>query len=181
MTSARDDDRALVERLRRHGDRDAFGALYERHTARLYRLALRLCAGDRFAAEDVVHDAWVAAVPKLASFEWRSALSSWLAGFVVNFARVRRRPDADVPLEDTDAVVEDRALTGTVARVDLERALAALPHGYREVLVLHDIEGLSHEDIGALLGITAGGSKSQLSRARAAMRRQLAPPGGEGA
>lgn len=167
-----DDDRALVHRVLADGDRAAFGALYDRHAAYLYRLALRLLAGDEPAAEDAMHDAWVRATPRMAQFQWRSELRTWLAGFVVNAARERQRTVVTQELDDTMSA-DDAPLSGIHDRIDLVTALATLPPGYREVLVLHDAEGWTHDDIAARLGIAPGTSKSQLSRARAAMRRLL--------
>lgn len=170
------DERPLVRRLVQHGDARAFAILYERHTDYLYRLARRLTAGDDELAADVVHDAWVRAVARLAGFEWKASLRTWLAGFVVNLAREQRRTGRDgsasLPIEH-EIAADDGPLDGTFDRVDLERALAALAPRYREVLILHDVEGYTHDDIAELLGIDAGTSKSQLSRARAAMRRAL--------
>ena len=170
-----EDDRALVARLVAHRDERAFGTLYERHTPALYRLALRLTAGDAASSEDIVHDAWMLAVPRLREFAWRSRLTTWLSGFVVNGARERaRRAGRETELADHEP--EDaRPLEGACDRLDLERALAALPHGYREVLVLHDVEGYTHDEIASALGIAPGTSKSQLARARAAVRRALGP------
>jgi RNA polymerase sigma-70 factor (ECF subfamily) len=165
-----DDDRALVHRVIAQRDRSALGALYDRHAAYLYRLALRLLAGDEAAAQDAMHDAWVRAYQRLPQFEWRSELRTWLAGFVVNAARERLRAVATLELDETIAT-DDAALTGIYDRLDLLKALAALSSGYREVLILHDAQGCTHEEIAVLLGIAPGTSKSQLSRARAAMRR----------
>ena len=174
MSREQEDDRQLVERVITRADERAFGALYDRHTTYLYRLALRLTGGDETEASDVVHDAWVRATQRLASFKWQSQLRTWLAGFVVNVARERARAESDAVDLDTVAVNDDASLPGGVERMDLERALSALAPGFRQVLVLHDIEGYTHEEIGQLLGIEPGTSKSQLSRARAAMRRLLA-------
>jgi RNA polymerase sigma-70 factor, ECF subfamily len=171
VRAEQEDDRRLVDRVLRR-DQRAFGALYDRHTTYLYRLALRLTAGHEADASDAVHDAWVRATGRLASFQWKSQLRTWLAGFVVNAVREQRRagPD-DVSLDDI-VVVSEAPLDG-FERVDLERALSALAPGFRQVLVLHDVEGYTHEEIAQLLGIEPGTSKSQLSRARAAMRRLL--------
>jgi RNA polymerase sigma-70 factor (ECF subfamily) len=166
-----DDDRALVRRVLADNDRAAFGALYDRHASYLYRLALRLSAGDEPAAEDAMHDAWVRAGSRLAQFQWRSELRTWLAGFVVNAVRERQRVVVTEELDE--AVAEAAPLSDVYDRVDLVKALAALPAGYREVLILHDAEGWTHEEIAERLGIASGTSKSQLSRARAAMRRLL--------
>lgn len=173
MSADEEGDRRLVHRVIQRGDQRAFGALYDRHTTYLYRLALRLTGGNQADANDLVHDAWVRATPRLASFQWKAQLRTWLAGFVINAAREQRRAGADeVPLDD-DIVASEPVPVGDFERVDLERALSALPAGFRQVLVLHDVEGYTHEEIGDLLGIEPGTSKSQLSRARAAMRRLL--------
>lgn len=181
------DDRRLVDAVARRGDTRAFRALYERHTPAMYGLALRLSGGTGADAEDVVHDAWIRAVERLDSFEWRSALQSWLCGFVVHRWREIRRargreargagsvPDDPWPYEPSAA---DERLDATADRVDLERAVRQLADGYREVLVLHDIHGFTHEEIGTLLGIETGTSKSQLSRARRILRQSLNESGG---
>lgn len=166
-------DRKLVGDLVGRRDQRAFASLYTRHSGYLYRLALRLTAGDDDVAQDLMHDAWVRAVQHLATFEWRSQLRTWLAGFVVSLWREQQREvSRDAPFDehlvDSDAPSPDHG-----DRLDLERALAQLPPGFREVLVLHDVEGFTHEEVGALLGIRPGTSKSQLSRARYAMRRLL--------
>jgi RNA polymerase sigma-70 factor (ECF subfamily) len=167
------DDRELVQRIAGAGDERAFGELYDRHTPYLYRLALRLGAGDEALAADVIHEAWVRATERLSAFEWRSALRTWLAGFVVTVHREQVREPREVTLAGDGPATEDRARGATWDGVDLERAIAALPAGYRQVLVLHDVEGYTHAEIGALLGLDAGTSKSQLARARQAMRSAL--------
>jgi RNA polymerase sigma-70 factor (ECF subfamily) len=176
------DDRELAERVARLGDDRAFSELYDRHTPYLYGLALRLGGGDEALAAEMVHDAWVLATGRLAEFRWQSALRTWLAGFVVTRFREHWR-QAPEPTLDSGAEVrtDDRLLATTWERVDLERAIAALPPGYREVLVLHDIEGYTHVEIGDLLGLDAGTSKSQLSRARSALRLRLATHDRKGA
>jgi RNA polymerase sigma-70 factor (ECF subfamily) len=175
-----EEDRPLVDAVLARGDERAFAALYDRHTAVMYGLALRLTGGDAPEAQTIVHDAWVKAVDRLATFEWRSELRTWLCAFVVNGVRALARDagrDPGPSIEDLPLGREDERLTGTIARVDLERAVARLPAGYRHVFVLHDVEGFTHVEIAAQLGITPGTSKSQLSRARATLRRVLAPEG----
>jgi len=168
-----DDDRALVTAVIQRGDEHAFAALYTRHTPALYNLALRLTGGRDADAEDVVHEAWVRAVERFAQFEWRSALSTWLCGFVVRrwreVARQQNRGD-ELPIDDAGLSADDRRLEGTFDRLLLEQAITGLAAGYREVLVLHDVHGYTHDEIGAMLGIQAGTSKSQLARARRALR-----------
>ena len=174
MTTGGDDvDRPLVAALVRRRDERAFSSLYDRHTTYLYRFALRLTAGDEDVAQDLVHDAWVRAVQRVAAFEWRSTLRTWLAGFVVSLWRERQRLESrEMPLDDSHRD-NGATLPASLDRLDVERALASLAPGFREVLVLHDIEGYTHEEIAVMLGVQPGTSKSQLSRARAAVRRAL--------
>ncbi len=151
----------------------AFDALYERHAPRMYGLARRLLGRAAGDADDVLQTAWMRAAPRLASFRGDSSLSTWLCGFIVNCCRERgpgRLLSLDVPAV-TEAAFDEP--------IDIHRALAALPDGYRAVLLLHDVEGYTHLEIGALLGIEAGTSKSQLSRARRAMREQLSGGGND--
>lgn len=175
------DDRSLVDAVVNRRDERAFGALYDRHTGAMYGLALRLAGGDAAEAQSIVHDAWVRAAERLATFEWRSQLRSWLCGFVVRCTQELARDagrHAGPAIDDLPLGGADARLSGTLARVDLERAVAGLPAGYRVVFVLHDVEGYTHEEIAAHLGIVPGTSKSQLAHARAALRRALTPEGG---
>jgi RNA polymerase sigma-70 factor (ECF subfamily) len=175
-----DDDRALATAVAGRGDERAFMMLYDRHTPALYGLAMRLTGGHEPEAQEIVHDAWIRAAEKLGAFEWRSSLRTWLSSFVVNrwreVARAGAR-DAGPPIEDLALGGDDERLTGTLDRVDLERAVAALAAGYREVFVLHDIQGYTHDEIATMLGVEPGTSKSQLSRARRELRRALESPG----
>jgi RNA polymerase sigma factor (sigma-70 family) len=168
--------RAVEARLIRGvlaGDEHAFRELYRVHARGLYLLALRLTRGVDADAEDVVQEAWRRAVGSLARFEGRSALRTWLGSIVVRCALEKNRANGRGPaasgVEPAAGAAEGRAFR----RLDLERAFALLPEGFRTVLVLHDLEGYRHGDIAKLLGITEGTSKSQLSRARARMRELL--------
>ena len=167
-------DRALAERLMVHRDASAFRTLYGRHTTALFGTAMRL-TGDAADAEDAVHDAWIRAVEVLPRFEWRSSLRTWLTGILLNRLRElerHRKPTValdDAPLSSATPV----ELPHGVDPIDLDAAIAELPPGYRRILVLHDIEGFTHEEIGTMLGIDPGTSKSQLSRARRHLRRAL--------
>jgi RNA polymerase sigma factor (sigma-70 family) len=170
------DDRALTERLLSAGDEAAFRELYRRHTPRLYAFVLRMVAGVDADAEDVVQETWIRAVERLDGFRWEAALGTWLTGIALNVARgmLRRRGRWAAPL-DGDPPEPWRPPPREAERIDLERAIALLPVGYRAVLVLHDVEGFTHEEIGDQLGIAPGTSKSQLSHARRAVRRMLGP------
>jgi RNA polymerase sigma-70 factor, ECF subfamily len=165
------DDLALVERFLRTRSEDAFGSLYDAHTPALYALAMRLTGGDHSEAEDLVQESWVRAVRALSSFRARSELRSWLCGLLVNVRRGRIRTEwRTVDAPELDPVVETVAPD---AALDLERAIAALPEGARDVFVLHDVYGYTHREIAEMLGIVEGTSKSQLTRARTLLRGSL--------
>lgn len=167
-------DRELVGRFLRGRSEDAFRALYREHAPYLHCLALRLTGGRREEAEEAVQEAWIRAVERLERFEGRARLRTWLAGFVVNCCRElrRRRPAAAPEAARRD---EPSPAPVPVTRLDLERLLAALPAGQREVLVLFDVEGYTHREIADALGIAPGTSKSRLFEARRALRRRLEP------
>lgn len=158
------------------GDVAAMRELYDQHAARVYAVLRRL-AGDDDLAQDLAQDVWVTAFRKLGAFEGRSSFGTWVYRVAVNTAMGRLRERARRPVTDLD--VEDWVSTAdgnpdrTVDRIALSRALDRLPAGYRMVLVLHDLEGYTHEEIAAQLSITTGTSKSQLHKARARMRALL--------
>ena len=165
------DDLALVERFLRTRSEDAFEALYDAHTPALYALAMRLTGGDQGEAEDLVQESWVRAVRALPSFRARSQLRSWLCGVLVNVRRSRVQADwRMVEASDVEPVANGQ---GPDDALDLERAIGTLPEGARDVFVLHDVYGYTHREIAEMLGIVEGTSKSQLTRARALLRRSL--------
>ena len=165
---ASDDDQLLARVNAR--DEDAFRVLYRRHTPAMYAAAFRLVARRATDADDAVQEAWLRAVRALSGFRGDSTLRTWLVGIAIRCAleTSRRRPhevltEADLPVARAAA-----------PPLDLEAAIAALPDGYRQVVVLHDVHGYTHAEIATLLSIDAGTSKSQLSRGRAAIRRWFA-------
>jgi RNA polymerase sigma-70 factor (ECF subfamily) len=174
-------DRDLADALRHRGDERAFRLLYRRHTPQLFPFVRRLLGASHTDAEDVVQETWVRAVQSLDRFRWESEFSTWLAGIGLNVGRdwLRKRGRSLESAWDESVEAPARpVLHGE--RIDLERAIAALPDGARAVLVLHDVEGWPHDTIAAQLGITAGTSKSQLHRARRALRAWFEPaPAGE--
>jgi RNA polymerase sigma-70 factor (ECF subfamily) len=158
------------------GDVTAMRELYEAHAGRVYAILRRL-AGDDDLAQDLAQDVWVTTFRKLDGFEGRSAFGTWLYRVAVNTAlgRLRsraREPVVELARDDWADPASDRA-DPAVDRVALARALDQLPDGYRMVLVLHDMEGYTHEEIADQLKIAPGTSKSQLHKARARMRQLL--------
>jgi RNA polymerase sigma-70 factor, ECF subfamily len=169
-------DRDLADALLKDGDENAFRELYRRHTPRLYQFVVRMLGGAEAEAEDVVQETWIRAAERLDGFRWESQFATWLTGIGVNLCRDRLRRDARrQELQPLDGVEPHTRASRHEERIDLERAIALLPAGYREVLILHDIEGFTHGEIGERLGIAEGTSKSQLFFARRAMRNLLAP------
>jgi RNA polymerase sigma-70 factor (ECF subfamily) len=164
----------LVEAIRRDRSDEAFTLLYRRHTPRALQTAWRILGGLDRDAEDAVQDAWVRAIGALGEWRGEGPFGAWFRGIVAHVAvdAVRRRARFAAGEDDCVEDVSARELS-LGDRLDLEKAIAALAPGYRAVLVLHDIEGFTHEEIGAQLGITAGTSKGQLFKARRAVRARL--------
>jgi RNA polymerase sigma-70 factor (ECF subfamily) len=128
-------------------------------------------------ADDLTQDIFLRAWTRLHTFRGESAFSTWLHRLAVNVIIERlRSPLAKVRWVDEDDASAARQSSRTESpgtRLDLEAALEGLPPGARGVFVLHDIEGHTHQEIAALLGVTAGTSKAQLHRARMLLRRSL--------
>ena len=159
-----------------HGDEVAFRMLYLRHAGTLRALVRRWVEDDRDRADDVLQETWMRAVQRFPRFEWRSSLRTWLISIAINCCReMVRTPQLQLVREVADTAGEGASDTWSDIRIDLERALARVAAGYRQVLILHDVHGLTHEEIAELLDIEIGTSKSQLSRARSALRRLLGP------
>jgi RNA polymerase sigma-70 factor, ECF subfamily len=159
-----------------NGDEAAMHALYRRYAPRVYAVVRRL-AGDDALADDWSQEAWIRAFRALPRFRGDSAFSTWLHRVAVNSALQGRRKRSRHETRETElpAVLPGGRPESTVLRISLERALERLPAGMRQVLVLHDVEGFTHEEIGQMLEIAAGTSKSQLFKARAKMRELLRP------
>ena len=168
-----EEDRVLVGRFLRDRSEDAFGRLYDRHAPAVHQLILRLLPRSGADADEVLQETWIRAIERLERFRFDSLLKTWLCGIAVNCCReqVRRsgstRSGSAAPVEPMDR----RPEVGD--RLDLESAIASLPDGFREVLVLHDVEGHTHEEIARIAGIDASTSRSQLARARRAVRAKL--------
>lgn len=166
-------DRDLVSRFLNGRDEGAFRSLYRRHAGVLYRFLLRL-TGRAADAEEGVQETWVRACRALPGFQWRSSMDTWLIGIAIRWWREetrrqgRERQGADEPEPAPSAPIR-----AEIDRIDLERAFESLAGGYREAIFLHDVEGYTHDEIAQMLGVDAGTSKSQLSRARRALRAQL--------
>lgn len=177
------EDRELVGKFLRRREEKAFRTLYRRHAPVLHHLILRLVGGHEADADDVMQTTWIRAIEKLTDFRWESSLRCWLTGIALNCSREtlrKRRRSESSELGDIADQPAQAKIIQSVTRIALEKAIAGLPEGYREVLILHDIEGYTHVEIGDLLGIESGTSKSQLARARRAVRARLTAVGSNG-
>lgn len=158
------------------GDRAAFQRLYRQHVDRVYGAVYRLVGYDHARAEDLTQEAFVRAWQKLDGFRGQSAFGTWLYRLAVNVALMdlRARHADPVGFMDEEQLPELGETPFCAAeREALERAIAHLPPRARAVLVLHDVEGWKHEDIGRELGMATGSSKAQLHRARNLLRKLL--------
>lgn len=169
-------ERQLVNAFLLKRDEQAFRKLYDHYTPKLYQLALRLLASDEHDAQEVIQETWVRSVQHLHNFRWQSTFRTWLTGIAINRCReqfrLRSKRNEQVRIEDLELAAPTES-GKNIDSMELDRAITELPEGYRQVLVLHDIEGYKHAEIGQLLGIDTGTSKSQLFYARRAMRRLL--------
>ncbi|HSD65546.1 MAG TPA: sigma-70 family RNA polymerase sigma factor [Vicinamibacteria bacterium] len=172
----------------RAGDGQALEALLERHEARLYRFARRLCR-HREDAEDVLQESLLAAARGLGGFRGASSIGTWLYTIARSFCIKKRRKSVFAPTEvslDTEASVAARGVADPARRPDealeasrletaLERAIGALDRPYREVLLLRDVEGLPAADVARVTGLSVAAVKTRLHRARGRVRDALAP------
>jgi DNA-directed RNA polymerase specialized sigma24 family protein len=163
-------DSALIGRFL-GGDEAAFRALYHRHTPRLRMIVVRLLgASRRDEIDDVVQETWLAGCRGLHRYAGDAMFSSWLTTIGIRAVYARFARAGETELFDELPAPEG---PGPGAAVDLDRALSQLPDHQRVVVVLHDIEGFTHEEIARHLGMAVGTSKATLSRARAVLRRLL--------
>lgn len=172
----------------KQGDSRCFEALYAMHKRRVFSLCLRMTRNVE-EAEDLTQDAFLQLYRKIESYRGDSAFSTWLHRLAVNTVLMHMRKkvlpeislDEDLDTEEEDGLkkeygAQDENLTGTVDRVNLERAIGRLAPGYRMIFVLHDVEGYEHNEIAEMMGCSIGNSKSQLHKARVKLRSKMKVP-----
>jgi len=161
------------------GDRGAARALYEAHVHRVHRLVFRLC-GDEDLTHDLTQDVFIRAFDQLSRFRGEAAFSTWIHRIAVSVTlnalrKVRRLRTRELSLEGASHVPDETsAPSDPELRERLTRAIEALPAGARASVILHDIEGYTHVEIAAMLGIAVGTSKARLFDARVKLRQALA-------
>ncbi|WP_374247826.1 RNA polymerase sigma factor [Thermomonas sp.] len=174
-----DADLALAQRAA-CADVSAFEQLYRRHHRRVHGVIVRLVGQAGARAEDLTQEAFVRAWQALPTFRFESAVTTWLHRLAVNTALMELRARRSRPWHEEDDALDAAATFDTASHAmlgrDLEQAVATLPPRARAVLVLHDVEGWTHEAIATELDMAVGSSKAQLHRARGLLRTRL---GGE--
>jgi len=160
------------------GDERALRRLWSQHAPHIDAVVRRLCGGDAELAADISQEVWMQIFRALPSYRGDSQFGTWAHRIAVNrtlnaLRKIRRIAKLEVDIEDDSASIEMDTDSGPIAE-SIEQAMTKLSPGARAVFVLHDIEGYTHGEIGSELGITPGGSKSQLFKARAKLRKLLA-------
>lgn len=173
------DHELLIIRRAIDGDEGALRALWTRHAPHIDMVVRRLVGGDADLAADIAQDVWIQIFRALPSYRGDSQFGTWAHRIAVNrtlnaLRKTRRLANLETEVTETSASLEPDTDRSFLAE-SIEAAAAKLSPGARAVFVLHDVEGYTHEEIAEQLGITAGGSKSQLFKARAKLRTLLAP------
>jgi RNA polymerase sigma-70 factor (ECF subfamily) len=172
------DHEPLLIRRAISGDEGALRALWTRHAPHIDMVVRRLVGGDPDLAADIAQEVWIQIFRALPSYRGDSEFSTWAHRIAVNrtlnaLRKTRRLATIETEVKEDSASVEpDHERTFMAQSID--DAAAKLSPGARTVFMLHDVEGYTHEEIAEELGITAGGSKSQLFKARAKLRTLLA-------
>ena len=184
-----DDDQQLVERVQR-GDKRAFDLLVLKYQHKILGLIVRFVR-DPHEAQDVAQEAFIKAYRALANFRGDSQFYTWLYRIAINtaknylVARGRRPPESDISAEDAEFMDGDHDLKDIesperlMLRDEIEatvhRAIAALPEDLRTALTLREFDGLSYEDIAAVMQCPVGTVRSRIFRAREAVDKALQP------
>jgi RNA polymerase sigma-70 factor (ECF subfamily) len=170
-------DQLLIRRAI-EGDERAMRLLWSQHAPHIDAVVRRL-VGDPELAADIAQEVWMQIFRALPGYRGDAQFGTWAHRIAVNrtlnaLRKSRRTAKLETAIEEDTAAIEMDGERGWLA-ASIEEAARRLPHGARTVFLMHDVEGYTHEDIARELGITAGASKSQLFKARAKLRRLLAP------
>ena len=160
------------------GDEAAMRALWSRHAPHVDAVVRRLVGNDLDVAADIAQEVWIQIFRALPQYRGDSQFGTWAHRIAVNrtlnaLRKTRRLAKIETPVEEDSAMVEPEPERALLMQT-IESAATKLSPGARAVFMLHDVEGYTHEEIAERLGITSGGSKSQLFKARAKLRTLLA-------
>lgn len=145
----------------------------QQHYSEIYRFCSKFVGAD--AAEDVTQETFITAHKRLSDFQGRSSMKTWLFSIALNHCRNERRRKKPLPLEDWNQPSGADAADQLIAAQALREALAKLTPEHREVVVLHETEGLNYEECSTILGIPVGTVKSRLHHAFKSLRNHLSP------
>lgn len=163
-------------------EQQTFHHLYQKHHRRVYSICLRM-TGNVSEAEDLTQDVFVQLFRTIGSFRAESSFTTWLHRLTVNcvLMQFRKRKNQRKVFKDNGelpahiiAGIADAGQVRIVDRILLSEVVAKLPAGYRQAVILHDIEGLDHNEIAEKTGRSIGTSKSQLHKGRETLRRLIA-------
>jgi RNA polymerase sigma-70 factor, ECF subfamily len=176
------DDQQLIAQVLA-ADPRAERTFYDRFVDRVYRLAYRL-GGDDATAQDYTQETFIRAFERLHQYRGDAALGTWVCAICVsvslNGVRARgTRRQREAPLDEGLNFADRTREAEPDLKLRMKQAIDALPEGYRTVFLLHDVEGYTHDEIGRMLEMEIGTSKSQLFRARQKLRVALAEFEGE--
>jgi RNA polymerase sigma-70 factor, ECF subfamily len=166
-------------------DQQAFAELYRQHHRRVYSICLRMTQNPS-DSEDLTQEVFIQLFRTIGSFRGDSAFTTWLHRLTVNhvlmhFRKRKVRPELTTESGEMPVQVvmgsHDPKRMRVVDRILLSEVIAKLPQGYREAIILHDIEGMQHSEIAEKRGRSVGTSKSQLHKARSMLRALLMPAG----
>lgn len=164
-----------------NGDMFSFEEIYQRHHRRVYSICLRMLQ-NASEAEDLTQDVFIQLYRKIGSFRGDSAFTTWLHRMTVNQVLMhfrKRNVKFEKTTEEGETPVqivigsENPNKMPIVDKIALEHAIAQLPAGYKNVFLLHDVQGYEHEEVAKILGCSVGTSKSQLHKARLKLRKLL--------
>lgn len=162
-------EKELVKLFLETRNEDIFRQIYRLQSPALYKLILRLANGDKDVAAEVMQNTWMRAITGLPKFMWKSSFKTWLSAIAINCYREscrKNRVPNNLPINGVYEMHQED-------KMDISKALCAISPGYREILILHDLEGYTHEEIGSMLGVSVGTSKSQLYHARRAIQKLI--------
>lgn len=170
------EERQLIERVLA-GDAAAERKLYDAHVDRIYRLAYRM-TGDETMAADCTQDTFIRAFDRLAGFEGRAALATWLHTIAVSvilnrLRKVKRLRRREAELDKLPAGAAAVRPIDLELKIRLHTAIDKLEDCLRLVFVMHDVEGYKHREIAAILNVPEGTSKNRLFRAHQLLRQEL--------
>jgi RNA polymerase sigma factor (sigma-70 family) len=169
------EDNDLISKCQ-NNDRKAQYDLYNKYSGKMYFVCLRY-AEDNDQAQDILQDGFIKVFKNLDKFRGEGSFEGWLRRIMVNTSieYIRRKIDIRSISDNHEETIETKEIGGLhkLAVDDIYKLIQTLPTGYKSVFNLYEIEGYSHKEIAEMLGISEGTSKSQLSRAKQMLKKEL--------